>query len=73
MNGFWRVVLLITIFYCPFSSFAADNGDAVSSSIGDASLLNPLLASDSASGDIVSFVFNGLVKYDKNNNIVADG
>jgi hypothetical protein len=41
-----------------------DNGDLlITASIGDASMLNPILASDSASGDIVSRVFNGLVKY----------
>ncbi|MFH0948108.1 MAG: peptide-binding protein [Elusimicrobiota bacterium] len=44
----------------------------VESSIGDASYLNPILASDSASGDINGHVFNGLVKYDKNINIVGD-
>lgn len=44
----------------------------VESSIGDASYLNPILASDSASSDINNFVFNGLVKYDKNINIVGD-
>jgi peptide/nickel transport system substrate-binding protein len=36
------------------------------SSIGDASFLNPILAQDSASSDINSFVFNGLIKYDRN-------
>ena len=36
------------------------------SSIGDASFLNPVLAQDSASSDINSFVFNGLIKYDRN-------
>ena len=46
---------------------SADYGDAyVDSSIGDASLLNPVLLSDSASADIAGLVFNGLVKYDKN-------
>ena len=44
----------------------------VESSIGDASYLNPVLASDSASADINNLVFNGLVKYDKNINIVGD-
>jgi peptide/nickel transport system substrate-binding protein len=34
-------------------------------SIGDASNLIPMLASDSASHDIASLIFNGLVKYDK--------
>ena len=37
----------------------------VISSIGDASFLNPILAQDSASSDINSFVFNGLIKYDR--------
>lgn len=34
-------------------------------SIGDASVLLPVLASDSASGDINGLVYDGLVKYDK--------
>ena len=34
------------------------------SSIGDASFLNPILSQDSASSDINSLVFNGLIKYD---------
>ncbi|MGZ3604983.1 MAG: ABC transporter substrate-binding protein, partial [Thermodesulfobacteriota bacterium] len=38
----------------------------VESSIGDASYLNPILAQDSASSEINSFVFNGLIKYDRN-------
>ena len=36
------------------------------SSIGDASFLNPILSQDSASSDINSLVFNGLIKYDRN-------
>jgi peptide/nickel transport system substrate-binding protein len=40
--------------------------------IGDASNLIPILASDSASHAIGGMVFNGLVKYDKNMNIVGD-
>ncbi|MGB9627127.1 MAG: peptide-binding protein [Thermodesulfobacteriota bacterium] len=36
------------------------------SSIGDASFLNPVLAQDSASSDINSFVFNGLIRYNRN-------
>ena len=37
------------------------------------SRLNPLLATDSASGEITSFLFNGLVKWDKHQkHIVAD-
>ena len=44
----------------------------VQGAIGDASNLIPLLASDSASHDVGGMVFNGLVKYDKDMNIVGD-
>ena len=48
-------------------------GDAlVVASIGDASRLLPILATDSASGDIVGLVFNGLLKYDENLKVVGD-
>ncbi len=48
-------------------------GDAiVTGSIGDARTLVPILASDSASGDICGLVFNGLVKYDKDINLIGD-
>jgi len=50
-----------------------ESGDAiVVGSIGDASRLLPILASDSASGDIVGLLFNGLLKYDEHIRIVAD-
>jgi peptide/nickel transport system substrate-binding protein len=39
--------------------------ELIISSIGDASFLNPILAQDSASSDINSLVFNGLIKYNK--------
>lgn len=44
----------------------------VSASIGDASYLNPVLASDSASGAINGLVYNGLIKYDKDIRLVGD-
>lgn len=44
----------------------------VEGSIGDASNLIPILSSDSASHDVASKVYNGLVKYDKNINVVGD-
>jgi len=48
-------------------------GDAiVDGSIGDASTMLPALASDSASRDIIGLVFNGLVKYDQDLNLVGD-
>lgn len=44
----------------------------ISSSIGDASYLNPILATDSASGEINNLIYNGLVKYDKNLKLTGD-
>jgi len=40
-------------------------GTIVVASIGDAKRLNPIIANDSASGEINGQVFNGLIKYDK--------
>jgi len=40
-------------------------------SIGEASNLIPLLSTDSASHEIAGRVYNGLVKYDKDLNIVG--
>ncbi|MDD4879554.1 MAG: peptide-binding protein [Candidatus Omnitrophica bacterium] len=52
---------------------AADYGDAIiTASIGDASTLVPILASDSASQDICGLVFNGLVRYDKDLNLEGE-
>ncbi len=42
------------------------------SSIGDAEKLNPVLSTDSASSDINSLVFNGLVKYNENQELAPD-
>jgi peptide/nickel transport system substrate-binding protein len=44
----------------------------VLSSIGDASNLIPMLSTDSASHEVAGFIYNGLVKYDKDYNIVPD-
>ncbi|MFH1440544.1 MAG: peptide-binding protein [Candidatus Omnitrophota bacterium] len=50
-----------------------DYGDAiVVGAISDARTLVPILAYDSASGEICSMIFNGLVKYDKDINIIGD-
>jgi peptide/nickel transport system substrate-binding protein len=52
---------------------APAHGDIlVEGAIGDASNLIPLLASDSASHGISGLIFNGLVKYDRDLNIVGD-
>jgi len=34
--------------------------------------INPLLATDSSSSEIASWLFNGLVKFDRDGNIVGD-
>ncbi len=44
----------------------------VQSSIGDASNLIPMLATDASSHEVAGFIYNGLVKYDKDYNIVPD-
>ncbi len=54
---------------------SADSGGRsvfVSAALGDASVLLPVLASDSPSLDITRLIFNGLVKYDKNAQLVGD-
>ena len=43
----------------------------ITGSIGEPSNLIPILASDSSSHDIAGYVYNGLVKYDRNLNIVG--
>ncbi|MDR0882104.1 MAG: peptide-binding protein [Candidatus Adiutrix sp.] len=49
------------------------NGDTlVEATIGEPSNLLPALASDSSSADIISKVYNGLLKLDKDLNIVPD-
>lgn len=49
-----------------------DGGFYVEASIADASMLNPLLSTDSASNDINELVFNGLLKYDKDIKLSPD-
>jgi peptide/nickel transport system substrate-binding protein len=70
------IFLAAFFFVAHGSSTAEDPGDygdtIVIASISDARTLIPVLASDSASSDICGMVFNGLVKYDKDINIVGD-
>jgi len=44
----------------------------VDGTIGEPSNLIPILATDSASHDVAALVYNGLVKYDKDLNLVGD-
>jgi peptide/nickel transport system substrate-binding protein len=78
MKSQYIALFTIFCFLCGHSAWAqADDapsyGDTiVVGSIGDASNLIPMLASDSASHDISGLIYNGLVKYDKNLNLVGD-
>ena len=69
-------VVLLAAYLCPSTLLAESRpvpGDAiVVGSIGDASRLLPILATDSASGDIVGLLFNGLLKYNERLEIVGD-
>jgi peptide/nickel transport system substrate-binding protein len=57
----------------PVSSSNPVTGDAiVEGTIGEASTLIPLLASDSSSHAVAAQIYNGLIKYDKNLNITGD-
>lgn len=60
------------LFLQPASADTKYGGAIVVASIGDARTLIPPLATDSASAEICSLVYNGIVKYDKNINIVGD-
>jgi peptide/nickel transport system substrate-binding protein len=71
-------LIALAVFFCACAGPSAAEdvpsyGDAiVVASIGDARTLVPVLASDSASSEICGMLFNGLVKYDKDVNIVGD-
>ncbi|MDP6686340.1 MAG: ABC transporter substrate-binding protein, partial [Candidatus Omnitrophota bacterium] len=69
---FFKAVFLFAAFFLlAFSN--SDYGDTIAvGSIGEPRTLVPILASDSASGAICGMVFNGLLKYDKDLNLVGD-
>lgn len=75
MTGFVRSVaaILVLSFFSACTEKAPKNPFAVTEgSIGDAKRLLPLLAADSASGTIAGYVFSGLIKYDKDVQLVGD-
>ena len=71
-----KLPILLAAFLFVFAlspGYGGDYGDAiVSASISDARNLLPMLASDSASSEVSGMIFNGLVKYDKDINLVGD-
>jgi peptide/nickel transport system substrate-binding protein len=80
MKSQYWALLTIFFFLCASGNGLAQTADDAPSygdtiivgSIGDVSNLIPMLASDSASHDIGDLVYNGLVKYDKDLNVVGD-
>lgn len=56
----------------PSASPPAYGDTLVEGTIGEASTLIPILASDSASHGVAGLIYNGLVKYDKDLKIVGD-
>ncbi len=69
-----RVVLaVLLLFLAAFPSLSKEYGGViVLGSIGEPKRLLPLLASDSASATISGFIFNGLLRYDGDLNLVGD-
>ena len=64
------LVLMISYFWVPtYEQQTRGNPDRlneyITASIGDASILNPILAADTASSDINSMVFEGLIDRDE--------
>ncbi|MBN1405291.1 MAG: peptide-binding protein, partial [Candidatus Omnitrophica bacterium] len=62
---------LFFAFACGCLAEGRYGGTIIVASIGDARTLIPILATDSASAEICSLVYNGLVKYDKNINLTG--
>ncbi len=76
---FFLIIAILSVFFIDIidiSVFAENNknyGDTIIlGSIGDASNLMPMLSSDATSHEISGLLINGLVKYDKNLNLVGD-
>lgn len=49
-----------------------DGGEIVIATIGDATSMIPMITSDTASSDVQGFIYNGLLKYDKNLQLTGD-
>ncbi|MFH0886568.1 MAG: peptide-binding protein, partial [bacterium] len=56
----------------PNSSQADTAGTLVLSLLGDISMLNPALSSDSSSSSVEGLIFNGLISIDQNLEIIPD-
>ena len=65
------VFFLISLFIAR-QNFQKKENQLILSSIGDAEKLNPILSIDTTSGDINGFVFNGLLKYNEDLELIGD-
>ncbi|MEI6127661.1 MAG: peptide-binding protein, partial [Pseudomonadota bacterium] len=68
---------ILTLSLSSFAGYAADSkavyGDSlIVGTIGEPSVLIPLLASDGASHDVAGMLYNGLVKYDTDLTLIGD-
>lgn len=65
--------IFVALLAAQCAAWAVDLGDTyVNSSISDAKNLNPVLVADSASDELCGLIYNGLVKYDKDLNVIGD-
>lgn len=71
ITAVWVFCLLLAL--SPGQAAAVDNGGSlVMGTIGDATSMIPMITSDSASHEMSGLVYNGLLKYDKDLNLVGD-
>ena len=66
------LILAVASFICVKSFPAKIGNELINGTIGDATMIDPVLSSDQGAADLEAFVFNGLVKYDQNLNLVGD-
>jgi len=85
-RGLWYLLLLALVIFSGAGCGSPENekhyggpdtgpayGDLlIDASIGDASTLIPPLASDASSHDVAGYIYNGLIKYDGDLNLVGD-
>ena len=65
-------VIFLTAYLLAKPYFYTRPNDLIVNLGADANKLNPILADDSASLNVAGLIFNGLVKYDQNLNLVGD-
>lgn len=65
-------ILTVTLLSCSREPQIKQPNAITIGSLADAKRLLPLLASDSASGDISGWIYNGLTKYDRNIKVIGD-